>query len=149
MINLQLTPPLPPMPPDLMVPMLLPKLVAPPTPISHIHWEIENLLPTPLTPWKTRKRRKLKFIIKLQSTPNPVPKAPGSDTPNSYSQDDGSTDFNSPYSLRNRKFAPYCTTAMKNQRKRENKIDNKDIFEPPPDPWCTWSWYTQCFLPRW
>ena len=37
----------------------------------------------------------------------PDPDAPIADTPDADAQDSGSTDSNSPYSLRNRKFAPY------------------------------------------
>ena len=29
---------------------------------------------------------------------------------------------------------------MKNQEKKEKKIDDKDKFEPPPYSWLTWCW---------
>ena len=53
---------------------------------------------------------------------NPSPYAPYADTPNASARDSGSTDSNSPYSLINRKFPPYSTDTMKNQKKKENKI---------------------------
>ena len=44
----------------------------------------------------------------------PAPDTPDADTPNAAAQYSGSTDSSSPYSLRNRKFAPYSTNTMKN-----------------------------------
>ena len=65
------------------------------------------------------------------------PDAPDADNPNSLSQDSGSTDSNSPYSLINRKFAPYSTNTIKNQRKEENKIDDKVTIGTTPFPKAT------------
>ena len=67
----------------------------------------------------------------------PVPGSPSADTLNASSQYYGSTDSNAPYSLRNHKIPPYSTTTMKNQKKKENKVDDKDTFEtllPPTHP---------------
>ena len=52
----------------------------------------------------------------------PAPDAPYSDNPNYAAQDYVSTNSNSPYSLRKRKFAPYSINTMKIQKKKENKI---------------------------
>ena len=60
-----------------------------------------------------------------------VPDAPDADTPNDSAQDAGFADFNSPYSLRNHKFAPYSTNTMKNQENKENKIDDKVTINTP------------------
>ena len=62
---------------------------------------------------------------KYKIYPTPGPNVPESDTPNSSAQDYGPLTPNSLYPLRNRKFAPYSTNTMKNQKKRENKIDDK------------------------
>ena len=56
------------------------------------------------------------------------------DTLDADSQDAGSTDYNSPYSLRNLKLPPYFTNTMKNQKNKENKIDDKYTFDTPPTP---------------
>ena len=53
------------------------------------------------------------------------PYSPGADNLNAAAQDSGSTDSNSPYSLRNCKIPPYPTTNMKNHKKKETKIDDK------------------------
>ena len=55
----------------------------------------------------------------------PAPNAPNSDNPDAVAQYYGSADSNSPYSLRNLKFPPYSTNTMKNQKKKENKIDDE------------------------
>ena len=79
-------------------------------------------------PMKTIKRRKRKLMIKLQSTtPTLIP-------PNASAQDSGSTESYPPYSLINRKFAPYSTTTTKNQKKKENKIGDKVTIDTTPDP---------------
>ena len=57
---------------------------------------------------------------------------PIADTLDAAAQYAGSTDSNSPYSLRNHKVAPYFTTTMKNQKKKENKIYDKETFGTPP-----------------
>ena len=59
---------------------------------------------------------------------------PNNDNNNATTQDYGSNDSNSPYSLRNRIFAPYSTTTIKNQKKNKNKIDDKDKFDTPLSP---------------
>ena len=64
--------PLPPTHPTLLPPMLSPKILAPPTPMSHLHWEIPDFPPTPRTPWKTRKIWEIKLMIKIQFKP-PLP----------------------------------------------------------------------------
>ena len=71
-------------------------------------------------------------MIKLYSTPSPVPNAPNDDTSNTSSQDAGSTNSYLPYSFRNRKFPPYSTTTMKNQKKKENRIDDKVTIDTTP-----------------
>ena len=73
-------------------------------------------------------------MIKLQPTPPTPPDldTSGADTPNSPAQYDGSTNSYLPYSLRNRKFSPYSTNTMKNQKKKENKIDEKVTVDTVP-----------------
>ena len=59
---------------------------------------------------------------------------PDADTPNASAQDSGSTESYPPYSLINRKFAPYSTTTTKNQKKKENKIGDKVTIDTTSDP---------------
>ena len=74
---------------------------------------------------KNQKNKEKKIDDKVTIDITISPDTPGADNCNASAQDAGSTDSNSPYSLRNRKFAPYSTNTMKNQKKKENKIDNK------------------------
>ena len=104
----------------------------PPTPISQIHWEIANSPPTPPTPWKNQKKKEKKIDDKVKIDTTPAPDVTSADTPNVYAQDDVSTDSNSTYSLRNFKSPPYSTTMMKNQKNKENEIDDKDSYDTPP-----------------
>ena len=76
MIKLQYIPPVKPTHPDMIPPMIPPKIMAPQTPIYNIQWEIANSPPTPPKAWKTRKRRKTKLMIKLQSTTPLLPTHP-------------------------------------------------------------------------
>ena len=62
------------------------------------------------------------------------PDATNDDNLDSVSQDSGSTDSNSPYSLRNRKFAPYSANTTKNQKKKGNNIDDKVTIDTIPAP---------------
>ena len=48
---------------------------------------------------------------------SPAPDSIDADTPNAIAQYSGSTDSNSPYSLRNHKFAPYSTNTMKTKKR--------------------------------
>ena len=71
----------------------------------------------------------------IDTTPDPY--APEDDTSNASSQDYSSIESSLPYSLRNFKFAHYCTNTtntMKNRKKKENKTDeNFTIGTPPPN----------------
>ena len=68
-IRKQSTPPLPLNHLTLITLMLLPKIMDPLTPITHIRWEISNLPPTPTTQGKIRKISKIILMIKLKLTP--------------------------------------------------------------------------------
>ena len=59
------------------------------------------------------------------------PYSPKAYTPDASTQDSGSTDSNSPYSLRNHKFAPYSDNTMKTQKNKENKLMVKLQYMPP------------------
>ena len=61
-----------------------------------------------------------------------APVAPDADTPDADAQDAWSTDPNSPYSLRNRKFPPYSINTTINQKKKEKKIDDKVTIGTTP-----------------
>ena len=79
---------------------------------------------------------------------NPAPDAPITDTLHPATQYSGSTDSYSPYSLRNHKFAPHSTNTMKNQKKRENKIDDKVTNWHHPFPWCNRRWYPTMLMTK-
>ena len=55
---------------------------------------------------KNQKKREMKIDDKVTINTNPAHYAPVADNPNASAQDAGFTDYNSPYSLRNCKFAP-------------------------------------------
>ena len=63
---------------------------------------------------KKQKKKEKKMDDKVTIDTPLFPYAPSADTPNSSVQDSGSTDFNSPYSLRNHKFSPYSVATTKN-----------------------------------
>ena len=88
--------------------------------------------PYSTTTMKNQKKKENKIYDKVTINTTPFPDVPGSDTPNASAQDYGSADSNSPYSLRNHKVALYSTTTMKNQKKKENKIYDKETFGTPP-----------------
>ena len=83
---------------------------------------------------KIQKKEENKINDKVTINNPPDPKAPVADTPNASAQDAGSTDSYLPYSLRNHKFASYSTNTMKNQKKKETKIDDKVTIDTPPVP---------------
>ena len=64
----------------------------------------------------------------------PAPDAPDIDSPNSSTQYAVSVDSYLPYSLRNWKFPPYSISTMKNQKKKENRINDKVTIDTTPDP---------------
>ena len=111
---------------------------------SYLPYSLRNrkIPPCSTNTTNNQKNKEKKIDNKVTIDTNPAPNAPGDDTPNISYQDDGSIDSNYPYSLRNRKFAPYSTNTIKNQKKEENKIDDKDTFENPW-PRCTQCWYPQ------
>ena len=55
----------------------------------------------------------------------PSPDEPNYNTADAATQDAGSTESNSSFSLINHKLAPYSITTTKNQKKKEKKIDDK------------------------
>ena len=61
----------------------------------------------------------------------PATNAPDDNTPNADVQNAGSTDSSSPHSLINHKLTPYSTNTMKNQKKKEKKIDDKFTTDTP------------------
>ena len=83
---------------------------------------------------KNHKRKEKKIDDKFTNYATRKTNLPFTDTPIFSSQDAGSIDSNYPYPLINCKFVPYSTTAIKNQKKKENKIDDKDIFDTPLHP---------------
>ena len=64
----------------------------------------------------------------------PATNALETDTPEYSSQYAGSTDSNSPYSLRNHKFTPYSTKTTKNRKRRKGKLMIKLQLIPPLTP---------------
>ena len=83
---------------------------------------------------KNHKKKEKEIDDKFTINTTPAPDTPGSHITNAYAQDAGSAGSNSPYSLRNSKFTPYSKNTMKNQKKKDHKIDDKDIFDTPPCP---------------
>ena len=81
---------------------------------------------------KNQKKKENNIDDKVTIDTTPVTKSTGKDTPNASAQYSGSTDSYLPYSLRNHKFVPYSTNTMKNQKKKENKIDDKKTINPSP-----------------
>ena len=71
-------------------------------------------------------------MMNLPSTPPSEPNSPNSDTPNYSAQYAVSADSYLPYSLRNCKFAPCSPNTMKNQKNKENKIDDKVAIDTNP-----------------
>ena len=113
-------------------------MMAPLTPIPPYSAGNHKLDPYSTNTQKNQKKKENKIGDNNTIDITPAPDATGDDTPNASALDSGSTDSNNPYSLRNCKFAPYSTTTMKNQKNKENKIDDKDTFGPPPAPDAPW-----------
>ena len=130
LIRTQSKPPLTHTHPELITSMLPPKILAPLTPIHHIHWEIAN---PPLLHQQHEKNKKKETKIDDKVTINTPydPGTTGDDTPNNPYQDSGSTDSYLLYSLKKFKFAPYSTTTMKNQKNKERKFMIKLESTPP------------------
>ena len=83
---------------------------------------------------KKQKKKEHKIDDKVTIYTHPDTDTPDSDTNNNHSQDDGSTDSYLPYSSKNCKFSLYSTDTMKNQKKRENKIDDKVTIDTTTSP---------------
>ena len=83
---------------------------------------------------KNHKIKENKLDDKVTIETLPAPDAPITDTHNDYAKDSVSTNSYIPYSLINCKFAPYSTNTMKNQKKKENKIDDKVSNDTIPAP---------------
>ena len=81
---------------------------------------------------KPKKENKINDKVTIDTTP--VSDVPDVDTPNASIQDAGSTDSCLPYSLRTRKFTPYSTNTMKNQKKKEHKIGYKFTIDTTTAP---------------
>ena len=133
MIKLQSNPPLPPTHLTLIPLMLPPKIMAPPTPFSHIHREIANLPPTQPIPRKTRKRGKWKLMIKLQSTPTLPTMHLSLITPMLLPKmlDSLTTIPHIHWEIAN---PPPTPSPWKTIKKKENTMAINTNFTPPPDP---------------
>ena len=82
---------------------------------------------------KNQKKKEKKIDDKVKIETTPAPDVPGADISKTSAQDTRFTESNSPHSLINCKFTPYSTT-MKNQKKKESKIGDKDTFYTLPAP---------------